>query len=124
MPCSQAPLRPVYRVCAFVIPDYLEAVMKAVREVDPLRNGEYEGVTWRSSRPGIESFWPTEAASPTYGEAGKLSEVPATRIEFSLPRNECTLARVLEALSEAHPWERPVIIVTEALEWNVTRQKE
>ncbi|MFV0244334.1 MAG: hypothetical protein ACK5IB_04850 [Qingshengfaniella sp.] len=38
------------------------------------------------------------------------------RLEFSLPRDERILDTVLDAILRAHPWEHPVINVSEQRE--------
>jgi len=115
-------LRKIYRVCVFCPVDFLDPVIDAIKKTDELRNGDYSGVNWRSAT-GVEEFTPESGATPTRGESGKLHNVDSVRIEFSLPRADDILRRVLTSISEAHPWERPVVTVTKCKEWDITTPK-
>ncbi|SDJ52637.1 hypothetical protein [Salimicrobium halophilum] len=109
-------LKEIYRVKVFVVPDYVEKVRNGVLTVDQLQVGNYENVCWRS-QPGIEHFVPTSGAVPTEGEAGEATEVESVRLEFSIKRDEALLRQVIEeGIYPNHPWDEPVIQVSEELE--------
>lgn len=102
----------VYRISCYLPPESLSAVKAAISRAGGATLGDYEEVFWVSA-VGTEQFRPTGGASPTSGEAGKLSELPSVQMVFSLPRSESLLDRVLHAIRESHPWEEPVIYIDE-----------
>ena len=105
----------VYRVVTFVPVEHLEAVKQAVLGADPLEYGNYQAVCW-TSVPGIEQFVPNEKACPSSGKTDEFSHVRSVRFEFSIPLRHESLRDVLAAIQKAHPWEEPVIYVTEVME--------
>ncbi|KKW32006.1 MAG: hypothetical protein UY76_C0045G0006 [Candidatus Uhrbacteria bacterium GW2011_GWA2_52_8d] len=104
-----------YRIVTFVPPDHLDKILATVQLSNPLQYGHYTGVCWHSA-PGVEMFVPETAAHPTEGKAGTQSTCPSIRLEFSIPRNEEELQKMLDCLTGIHPWEEPVILISEILE--------
>ncbi|GGD08046.1 hypothetical protein [Pontibacillus salipaludis] len=109
-------LVPIYRVRTFVVPEYLENVIKGVLQIDDLKYGNYKNVAWHSSE-GVEQFVPSEDAVPTEGEVGGRTKVTSIRLEFSIPKDDMLLKRIIEeGIYPNHPWDEPVVQVTEERE--------
>ncbi|MBN9654767.1 hypothetical protein J0K78_10870 [Halobacillus sp. GSS1] len=106
----------IYRVKTFVVPEYVDAVVQGVLGIDELRVGNYKNVMWQS-KDGMEQFVPGEEAVPTEGEAGEKTTLTSLRIEFSIPRDEALLRKVIEeGIYPYHPWDEPVVQVSEERE--------
>lgn len=106
----------VYRVKTFVVPEYVEQVVKGILQVDELQVGHYQNVMWKSAE-GVEQFVPSEDAVPTEGAVGERTTVASLRLEFSIPRDESLLRTVIkEGIYPNHPWDEPVIQVSEEME--------
>ncbi|MCD5325321.1 MULTISPECIES: hypothetical protein [Pontibacillus] len=109
-------LLPIYRIRTFVVPEHLENVIEGVLAIDELKYGNYKNVAWHSN-DGVEQFVPSEDAVPTEGEAGERTKVTSVRLEFSIPRDEDLLKRIIEeGIYPNHPWDEPVVQVTEEQE--------
>jgi len=107
-------LEHVYRVMTLVPPDGMEGVIEGVISVANLAVGHYDRVLWWSS-PGTEQYLPLSGANPRTADIGELRRDPTVRLEFSIPRDEAMLNLVVdEGIRPAHPYEEPVIVVTEA----------
>src|SRR5689334_11639999 len=105
-----------YRLVVFTPPYAVEQPLSAVRQLTALRYGNYIGVSWTSA-VGEERFTPLEEASPTVGVEGRQEVVSMCRVEFSIPRDKELLHRIiLDAIYPYHPWEEPVVSVTETLD--------
>lgn len=112
-------LKKVYRLKVFVPSESEKSVIDNILKVVSLQYGNYDSVLWRSSE-GIEQFRPLTTANPTTGKHNLLEEKPSIKIEFSIPRDEKLLYQLIEeGITPAHPWEEPVILVSEEME---TRQ--
>lgn len=106
----------VYRVKTFVVPEYVEAVVQGILSMDDLRVGNYKNVMWQS-KDGMEQFVPGEEALPTEGKTGEKTILTSHRIEFSIPRDESLLRKVIEeGIYPNHPWDEPIIQVSEERE--------
>lgn len=83
------------------------AILAVIRADNPLGDfGLYKGVC--EITPGWESFQPGPDARPTLGAAGARSLSP-TAILTTYADAEADLSTALDALMAAHPWEVPVI---------------
>lgn len=108
-------LLPVYRICVFVPPEYVQHVIDGVCAVDDLRIGDYAHVAWTAAA-GTEQFRPLDGAQPTLGMQGELTCNASVRIEFCIARDEARLCRVIEqGIRPHHPWEVPAIFVDASL---------
>ncbi len=108
-------LIPVYRITVFVPPAHLEALKAGILAVDDLALGDYREVLWTSA-PGFEQFRPLASAHPALGAADVLTSAASVRLEFSIPRDDERLRRVLvEGVQAHHPWEVPAVFVDESL---------
>jgi hypothetical protein len=111
-------MRPVqtYRIAVFIPREDVEQLLSAVLRVTDLKYGNYSGVTWTSAE-GEERYTSMDGASPVVGSIGKQELVRVMCLEFSIPRDQQLLRRVIsEAIYSAHRWEEPVISVTEAFD--------
>ncbi|MCX7284692.1 MAG: hypothetical protein NTX28_11740 [Novosphingobium sp.] len=87
------------------------AMLAVIRGDNPLGDfGQYQGVC--EIAPGWESFRPDPDARPALGEAGRNS-LSATAILTTYAPAEADISTCLAALMAAHPWEVPVIEVSE-----------
>jgi hypothetical protein len=103
-----------------VPPEYVESILQGVVKVNPLLYGKYSKVAYQSEE-GIEQFVPLEGSNATKGEINKLYKGKSVRIEFSIDKNDKILEKVIqEGIMKNHPWEEPVIIISEVWE---TRKK-
>ena len=82
-----------------------EAVKEAVFAAGAGAIGEYSHCAF--SIPGTGQFRPGEEAHPHIGARGQTTTLPETRIEFVAPPH--LRAKILAALSQAHPYEEPAI---------------
>jgi hypothetical protein len=92
-----------YKLVWFVPREALEATRNAVFEAGAGRIGAYERCSWYAA--GTGTFFGGEGASPALGEAGREQRVSELRVETVVP--EESLAGVVAALKDAHPYEEP-----------------
>ena len=104
------PLAPVYRLTTFVPPPHEPAVRAAIALAGGATYGRYRGVFWTSG-PGVEQYEPLEGSHPVSGTIGQVSYGASSMVLCLVERDDALLARVIEALRAAHPWEEPAIFV-------------
>jgi len=104
-----------YRINIYVIQQYVEPIIDAVKDVVSLKYGNYDGVSWCSA-PGTERFVPRSGGNPQAGEVNKAHSVSAIKIEFTIPREKQLLSKVIEAARSNHPWDEPVISISETID--------
>lgn len=77
--------------------------------------GAYQAVA--EVTPGWELFRPGPAAKPTLGTSGQRAVSPSLTITIHVPAEalEADVDAALERLLAAHPWEVPVIEISEVL---------
>jgi len=89
-----------------------DAVRSALAAAGAGRIGKYVGCSF--SAHGVGRFLPLEGAHPAVGAVGEIAEVAEERIETVV---DCELLpAVLRAVTAAHPYEEPVILVTPLLD--------
>lgn len=96
------------RVMTFVPAEKATAFAETISSAIPYLFGNYDSVCWWSEpkiEHGTEQYRPLE---------GKLQQTPSVRMEFSIPGDEQVLKTFIDALTKAHPWEEPVILIQEA----------
>jgi dinuclear metal center YbgI/SA1388 family protein len=81
----------------------LNKLLDALSEAGAGKIGLYRRCAYMSV--GIGTFEGLEGSNPTVGEAGKVEEVPETRVEMVL--NTKDRDKVLDALRKNHPYEEP-----------------
>jgi len=105
----------VYKITTFVPQDKVDCLLEGVLKVTPLLYGRYDQVAWFSA-PGTEQFRPQAGSNPTLGQSDITERGMSVKLEFAIPRSEQLLHRVLkEGIAAYHPWEEPVIYITESL---------
>ncbi|MGP4041856.1 hypothetical protein ACTWP4_18425 [Gracilibacillus sp. D59] len=106
----------IYRVKTYVVPKYVDSVIKGILSIDELKVGNYRNVMWQS-KEGMEQFVPSDQAVPAEGAVGDKTTVTSLRIEFSIPRDEALLRKVIEeGIYPNHPWDEPVVQASEEKE--------
>lgn len=102
-----------YHIVVYVPVNAAEEFTAVVSPHIPSFIGAYDHVCWRSA-PGTGQFRPLEGAEPAEGEIGKIEQVPEIRFECLIPLDPDALSHFIEeVLTPAHPYEAPVIMVTE-----------
>jgi dinuclear metal center YbgI/SA1388 family protein len=89
------------KLVTFVPTDATAKVLDALALSGGGTVGEYTSCSFRVT--GTGTFRPSEAANPTIGERGELTEVTEDRLEMVVPGDR--LASVTRALIQAHPYE-------------------
>ena len=92
----------------------LAALLDIVRSDNPLGDfGSYRSVM--EIAPGWELFTPGARASPTLGKADAAAVSPTVILTIHVPADapEATFDAAVRRILEAHPWEVPVIEVSE-----------
>ena len=108
-------IKTVYRISTFVPPEHADALLAGILNVAPLSYGNYDQVAWWSA-PGVEQFRPRPGSSPTLGQQNVIEKSGSIKLEFAIPHDEELLHRVLaDGIAAHHPWEEPVIYVSESL---------
>ncbi|QXQ05517.1 hypothetical protein KX816_14930 [Sphingosinicellaceae bacterium] len=93
----------------------LAAILGIVRGDNPLGDfAPYRSVV--ELAPGWELFTPGADARPALGEAGRASASPTAILTIYIPADapEAAVSSAVDAIVAAHPWEVPVIELTEA----------
>jgi dinuclear metal center YbgI/SA1388 family protein len=89
------------KIVVYVPLSHVEAVREAMSQAGAGWIGHYSHCTFGVQ--GTGTFMPREGADPYIGEQGKLEEVAEVRLETIMP--EEIQARVLKAMTNAHPYE-------------------
>ena len=93
----------------FVPQDHTGAVLDALADAGAGAIGEYDRCAFTATGRG--TFRASEAANPTIGERGEITEVTEDRLEMTLPRHR--RAAVIAALRASPPYEEPAFSVLE-----------
>jgi hypothetical protein len=88
------------------------AVLAAIRGAGLGDFGSYTGVV--EVALGLEVFTPTAAARPVQGRAGETSHVPMVIMTTWADADSAALDAAIAAIAAAHPWEVPVIELSQA----------
>ena len=100
-----APPSTRFKVVVFAPKPDREAVLSAAFDAGAGRIGAYEQCSFGST--GFGTFFGTEGANPTIGEAGRREVVREWRLELVCPGDRLTA--VLLAIRNAHSYEEPAI---------------
>jgi dinuclear metal center YbgI/SA1388 family protein len=106
-PLRASPPSTRHKVVVFAPRSDLEAVRSAAFEAGAGRIGAYEECSFGSV--GFGTFFGTEGANPSIGEAGRREVVREWRLEFVCPGEN--LKAVLAAIRSSHSYEEPAIDV-------------
>ncbi|MBI5231364.1 MAG: Nif3-like dinuclear metal center hexameric protein, partial [Coriobacteriales bacterium] len=102
-------LQPMALVTVYVPTGHEAAVADAMAAVGAGRIGDYERCLFRTG--GTGEFTPPASATPFAGVPGQPSSADEVRLEMVAPKGRATAA--VEAARAAHPYEEPLITVTE-----------
>ena len=109
------PSMPVHTIITYVPVQNADAFLQAVTHKIPQLFGPYDRCAWWSA-PGTGQFRPLEGAQPAIGEIDRTEQCPEIRLEFCLGEYAgAAQAFVRDVLIPAHPYEEPVVIITQAL---------
>ncbi|REG86787.1 hypothetical protein [Marinomonas pollencensis] len=104
-----------YRIKVFVIEEFLEKVIASIKEATNLKYGNYDGVLWHS-QPGTERCVPRKGSVTYAGEIDGQYACDSIQVQFSIPRERALLEKVVESIFSSHPWDEPVISITETID--------
>jgi hypothetical protein len=99
-----------YLVAVHVPNPDVDKVLKAVVAAVGLKYGKYDQVAFLDA-PGLEQFRPREGSKA--GPQAEAERVPTTIVSFSIPHDPATLRKAIDAIRYVHPYEEPVIYVSE-----------
>ena len=102
-------MQPVRLVVTYVPLDAADKVLCALARAGAGRVGMYDGCSFTSD--GTGRFIALDGASPVTGAAGESVAVAERRIEVVCAPERASAA--VAALREAHPYEEPVVLVSE-----------
>jgi len=98
---------------AVQIPEaHLDEVTAAILSVCPLKHGDYDRVTYVTA-PGRQRF--RSLGTGRNSATAETVEVPCTELAVFLPEDTALARRCIEAIYAAHPYEEPVIHVSDCL---------
>lgn len=106
-PLRPPPARQDFKVVVFAPREDREAVLEGAFEAGAGRIGVYNECSY--SHPGFGTFFGTEGANPTIGEAGRRETLREWRVELVCPAER--LSAVLAAIRARHSYEVPAIDV-------------
>ncbi|SEP55957.1 hypothetical protein [Thalassovita taeanensis] len=105
-------LHPAFHVTVQRPEAHLPEVLEAVQAVDPLTYGFYDQVSFATT-PGVQRFRSCPGGRNPASETAM--QVPCTELSFAvLDTDPAHLNQVLQAIFDSHPYEEPVIFVTQA----------
>jgi len=96
-----------YKLVTFVPPTHLDAILEALFKEGAGTIGSYKDCAFFTS--GTGTFFPEKDAHPFIGKPGQRESVEEVRVEVEVSHSK--LYRVLETLTEVHPYEQPVVDV-------------
>ncbi|SFL23449.1 hypothetical protein SAMN04488518_1259 [Pseudovibrio ascidiaceicola] len=95
------------------IPDQnAQTVVEHVLKETPLRYGDYDSVTFKTAT-GVQQFRSLGSGRNTATE--DVVVVPCMELSFFILDDDVLVARVVEAIYSAHPYEEPVVFVEACL---------
>jgi dinuclear metal center YbgI/SA1388 family protein len=104
------PALPVALVTVFVPASHEVQVAEAMAAAGAGRIGDYRQCSFSAS--GTARFTPTPASDPYVGSAGEPSMAGEVRLEMVAPPGKAAAVRAAARVS--HPYEEPLIVVTDA----------
>lgn len=101
------------KIVVYVPCSHAEKIRLVLAESGAGKMGNYDSCSF--SVKGTGRFRALKGADPYIGEVGAIEEVEEERIETICARAE--VAKVVEAVRAAHPYEEPAIEVYELLDY-------
>lgn len=106
---------PAYLIYVYIIDSKKEDLITAIRSVCELKYGSYKNVHWISP-PGREYYTMTQDSDPgNEVNTKKLWSNDTVKIEFSIPKDQELLDKLIKKIYEVHPWKQPVLRIQEVL---------
>ena len=102
----------MYKLTVFIPDNALEQVKSALFAAGAGTIGNYEHCCWQVQ--GTGQFRPLAGSNPHIGAHDRLEEVDEWRVEMVVAT--ANIAKVIEALEQAHPYETPAYDVVEVLD--------
>ena len=102
----------MYKLTVFVPNNALEQVKSALFAAGAGTIGNYEHCCWQVQ--GTGQFKPLADSNPHIGAHDRLEKVDEWRVEMVVATAH--IAKVIEALKQAHPYETPAYDVIEVLD--------
>ncbi|MEM6578877.1 MAG: hypothetical protein AAF678_10325, partial [Pseudomonadota bacterium] len=109
-------LVPVFTIEVQTLPDDVDRILDAVMQVHPLSFGRYQrnasisAVGKETAQPELDS---TTTNHVDGFEPGSREIYPMVELKISIDRDHADLAKVMDAIIDAHHYEEPVIFVRE-----------
>ncbi len=103
----------MYKLTVFIPDNALEQVKSALFAAGAGTIGNYEHCCWQVQ--GTGQFRPLAGSNPHIGAHDRLEEVDEWRVEMVVAT--ANIAKVIEALKQAHPYETPAYDVVEVLDF-------
>jgi len=101
-----------FRISVQVPDQNAQSVLEQVLKETALKCGDYDSVTFKTAL-GTQQFRSLGTGRNTATEGAV--EVPCVELSFFLENKEALVARVVEAIYRAHPYEEPVVFVQACL---------
>lgn len=102
----------MYKLTVFIPDNALEQVKLALFAAGAGTIGNYEHCCWQVQ--GTGQFRPLAGSNPHIGAHDRLEKVDEWRVEMVVAT--ANIAKVIEALKQAHPYETPAYDVIEVLD--------
>lgn len=103
----------MYKLTVFIPEEALENVKAALFAAGAGTIGNYEQCCWQVKGEG--QFMPMAGSNPHLGSQDKLEKVAEWRVEMVVKTS--MIAKVIETLKQAHPYETPAYDVLEVLDF-------
>ena len=97
----------MFKLCCYIPESHVETVKTALFEAGAGRIGNYEHCAWQVLGQG--QFRPLAGSQPFIGTQDSLETVAEYRVEMVCA--DQFIARVIDALRQAHPYEEPAFDV-------------
>ena len=101
-----------FRVVVQVPAAHAQGVIDALLDADPLTYGDYDRVTFETA-VGVQKF--RALGTGRNAATAATVAVPCSELSFYVRCDDEALARILDRIYWAHPYEEPVIFVMPAL---------
>lgn len=105
-------VQPCDRFSVQVPESHAQNIVNAVLQETALTYGDYDSVTFKTAL-GTQQF--RSKGTGRNAATEHVVEVPCCEITFLLEKHDATTLRVLQAIYAAHPYEEPVIAITDCL---------
>lgn len=101
-----------YKIAVYVPECNFDDYVNAIQDHIPKAGDEYDRCLWYCL--GVEQFRPLSGVKPVYGETYETVRKPSVKIEIYIPRNrDICMQFIRNVLIPYHPWETPVIQLSE-----------